>query len=219
MNATKKNGLSFQQIAEDFRYATGNPGTWPLIPQMTLLVGIGIFVILAGGYFAMSGKYDELVAAQAQVETLKTDFADKKSRAINLEAYRQQRDEVERSFGALLKLLPNSAEVEALLVEVNQAGLGRGLQFELFRPEKEVQREFYMELPITVKLSGIYHDLGNFASDIGKLGRIVTLNNLNIVAPSKGGERLIMDMQVRTFRYLSTEEQAQQAQKTQGRRK
>ncbi|MDR3353010.1 MAG: type 4a pilus biogenesis protein PilO [Zoogloeaceae bacterium] len=210
MNAVKKKGLDFQQIAEDFRYATGNPGTWPLIPKLTLLVGIWIFVVLAGGYFAMSGKYDELVAAQAQVETLKQDFADKKSKAVNLEPYRQQRDEVERSFGALLKLLPNSAEVEALLVEVNQAGLGRGLMFDLFRPGQEIQREFYMEVPIAVQLDGVYHDLGNFAADIGKLGRIVTLNDLKIAPSAKGQGRLNLVMEVRTFRYLTEQEQAAQ---------
>jgi type IV pilus assembly protein PilO len=126
-----------------------------------------------------------------------------------LDLYTQQLAEIDRSFGALLKQLPNKSEIEALLIEVNQAGLGRGLQFELFRPSQEVVKDFYAEMPIVVKVNGGYHDFGAFAADIGKLPRIVTLNNLSI-APLKDGGSLTMDATIKTFRYLDDEEIAKQ---------
>ena len=142
---------------------------------------------------------------------------EKKRQAVNLEVYTQQLADIDRSFGALLKQLPNKSEIEALLIEVNQAGLGRGLQFELFRPAQEQIKDFYAELPIAVKINGTYHDFGAFAADIAKLPRIVTLNNLSI-APLKDGV-LTMDATTKTFRYLDEEEIARQKKPAQGAKK
>ena len=135
-------------------------------------------------------------------------FLDKQKQAVNLEAYRKQLAEIEESFGEMLKQLPNKSEMEALLTDINQAGLGRGLQFELFRPAPaETRSEFYAELPITIKLTGNYHDIGAFASDISQLSRIVTLNDVAL-STSKGG--LTLDAVAKTFRYLDESEVAAQ---------
>src|SRR5882672_9984069 len=140
---------------------------------------------------------------------LKDEYLKKKQQAVNLDLHRQQLREIDTQFGALLRQLPNRSQMDALLVDINQAGLGRGLQFELFRPAtSETQREFYAELPITVKVTGSYHDMGAFASDVGQLSRIVTLNDVAI--QSSPGGSLTMDATARTFRYLDdTEVQAQ----------
>ena len=139
-------------------------------------------------------------------------FLEKKKLAVNLEAYQQQRAEIEQSFGALLKQLPNRSQMDALLVDINQAGLGRGLQFDLFRPApSESAKDFYAELPIAIKVTGSYHDMGAFASDIGQLSRIVTLNDMTLNVGSKdGGGTLTMDATAKTFRYLDDEEVAKQ---------
>jgi type IV pilus assembly protein PilO len=146
---------------------------------------------------------------------LKDQYVAKQQQAINLDLYRQQLREIDSSFGALLKQLPNKSQMDALLVDINQAGLGRGLQFDLFRPAPaETVREFYAELPVTLKLSGSYHDIGQFASDIGQLSRIVTLNDLSLAA-AKGGT-LTMDVTAKTFRYLDEEELANQRRSSKG---
>jgi Tfp pilus assembly protein PilO len=140
---------------------------------------------------------------------LKQDYVNKKRQAVNIELYRQQLREIDSSFGALLKQLPNKSQMEALIVDINQAGLGRGLQFELFKPApQENVKEFYAELPITVKVTGQYHDMGAFASDVSQLSRIVTLNNL-VLAVDKTGD-LKLDAVAKTFRYLDEEELAAQ---------
>ena len=140
---------------------------------------------------------------------MKDDWLAKKKQAVNLDAYRNQLVEIERSFGALLKQLPNAAEMESLLVDINQAGLGRGLQFELFKPGQEAVKDFYAELPITVNLTGSYHDFGAFAGDIAKLPRIVTLNDINVsMAQGKSGESMTLATTAKTFRYLDEEEMA-----------
>jgi len=129
--------------------------------------------------------------------------------------YRQQLREIDSSFGALLKQLPNKSQMDALLVDINQAGLGRGLQFELFKPAPaETKREFYAELPVTLKLTGSYHDMGQFASDIGQLSRIVTLNDIGLTAAKDGS--LTMDVTAKTFRYLDEEEVAAQGRAAKG---
>ena len=144
----------------------------------------------------------------------------KKRQAVNLDLYTQQLNEIDRSFGALLKQLPNKSEVEALLVEINQAGMGRGLQFELFKPGQESMKDFYAELPISVKLVGSYHDFGAFAGDIGRLSRIVTLNNIAITQnPQARDGSLMMDAVTKTFRYLEEEEVAQQKKAAQAAKK
>ncbi|MFC5303125.1 type 4a pilus biogenesis protein PilO [Azospira restricta] len=201
--------INFQEIANDFRRLNPNDvGTWPVIPRVTVLVGLFVALVAAGWWFVWQDQWATLETKQAEEVKLKEDFLAKKRQAVNLDLYVQQLNEIDRSFGALLKQLPNKAEVEALLVEINQAGMGRGLQFELFKPGQEQVRDFYAELPISVKLIGGYHDFGAFAGDIGRLSRIVTLNNINIVAQKDGV--LMMDAVTKTFRYLDEEELARQ---------
>jgi type IV pilus assembly protein PilO len=159
-------------------------------------------ILLAGWWFLWDDQLIELDTKKKEEETLKQQFIDKKRQAINLDLYTQQLVEIDRSFGALLKQLPNKSEIEALLIEVNQAGLGRGLQFELFRPGQEQLKDFYAELPIAVKINGGYHDFGTFAADIAKLPRIVTLNNVAISAGKDGA--LSLDATTKTFRYWMT---------------
>ena len=199
--------FDFKKIAEEFQSLNPNDvGAWPVIPRVTVL--FALFVgSLVGGWFLFWSEQLETLDGRRQEETkLKDEFVNKKQQAINLDLYKQQLNEIDRSFGALLKQLPNKAEVEALLVEINQAGLGRGLSFELFRPGGEVVRDFYAELPVTVRLTGSYHDFGAFASDIGKLPRIVTLNNIVIAPPAGKDGTLVLDATVKTFRYLDEEE-------------
>lgn len=208
--------IDFQAIADDFRYMNPNdPGAWPLVPKITVLVGMLLLLLLGGWWFFWSDQLAELEAKQHEEESLRQQYLDKKRQAINLDLYTQQLAEIDRSFGALLKQLPDKSEVEALLIEVNQAGLGRGLQFELFRPGAEVVKDFYAELPISVKINGSYHDLGAFAADIAKLPRIVTLNNISI-APIKDGGGLTLDATTKTFRYLDEEEIARQKKPAKG---
>ncbi|MGH8773173.1 MAG: type 4a pilus biogenesis protein PilO, partial [Burkholderiales bacterium] len=155
------------------------------------------------------GQFEQLETARQKQEQLKTTFLDKKRQAVNLEMYRKQLADIEQAFGALLKQLPNKSEMDALLTDINQAGLGRGLEFELFKPApQETMSEFYAELPITIKVSGNYHDMGAFASDVSQLSRIVTLNDINVVTAKNGG--LTMEAVAKTFRYLDEEEVAKQ---------
>jgi type IV pilus assembly protein PilO len=180
-------------------------GSWPALPKLGALLLL-LILLLVGGYFLdWSNQLDELNAARGKEDGLRTQFLDKKRQAINLEAYRKQLADIEQSFGALLKQLPNRSEMEALLSDINQAGLGRGLQFELFKPASaEIMSDFYAELPIQIKLTGNYHDVGAFASDVSQLSRIVTLNNLGLALDKDGS--LVMDATARTFRYLDEEE-------------
>jgi len=190
---------------------TRDPGTWPALPKLLLLVGILIGVLVIAYFLDWQSQLEELEAGRRQEETLKQAYVDKKRQAVNLDVLRAQLREIETSFGALLKQLPNKSQMEALLVDINQAGLGRGLQFELFRPaQSETRRDFYAELPITVKLTGNYHDMGAFASDIGQLPRIVTLNDMALNVGKDG--MLTLDTTAKTFRYLDDAEiQAQRS--------
>lgn len=211
--------INFEKISEDFRRLNNNdPGTWPLVPKVTILIGLLLAVISGGWWFLWQDQLGILADAETNEAKLKNEFVDKKRQAVNLDLYRQQQEEIDKSFGALLKQLPNRSEVEALLVEVNQAGLGRGLQFDLFKPASEVVKDFYAELPISVKINGNYHDFGAFAADVAKLPRIVTLNNVSITpdqsdkakgTKSQSTGKLIMEMEIKTFRYLDEEEIAQ----------
>lgn len=211
MKAPSMPNIDFKAIVEDFR--TLNPkdvGAWPVVPRVTILLTGFIVMLVAGWWFLWNDQLDMLEAAQKNEEKLKEEFVAKKQQAVNLVLYTQQLSEIDRSFGALLKQLPNKSEVESLLVEINQAGMGRGLQFELFKPGQEVVKEFYAELPISVKLTGNYHDFGAFAGDIGRLSRIVTLNNMTIsIAAGKDGG-MAMDAVTKTFRYLDEDEVAKQ---------
>lgn len=200
--------VDFQAIAEDFRTLDPkDPGLWPLVPRIVILVGMFMALMAAAAWFGWQVQYEELDAKRQEEVKLKDDWLAKKKQAINLEAYRNQLVEIERSFGALLKQLPNAAEMESLLVDINQAGLGRGLQFELFKPGSEAVKDFYAELPITVNLTGSYHDFGSFAGDIAKLPRIVTLNDINVVQ-GKSGDTLTLSTTAKTFRYLDEDEMA-----------
>ncbi len=202
--------IDFQNLIEDFRRLNPNDvGTWPLVPKVVALLGLFIALLVAGWWFVWQDQLDALELKRNDEVKLKEEFLSKKAQAINLDLHKQQLNEIDRSFGALLKQLPNKAEVESLLVEINQSGMGRGLQFELFKPGAEIVKDFYAELPITVRLTGSYHDFGAFAGDIGRLSRIVTLNNLAITAPQKDGA-MVLDAVTKTFRYLDEEELARQ---------
>lgn len=201
--------IDFKAIAADFKTLDPkDPGAWPLIPRIIVLAGIFIVLLLLAAWFGWQEQFAELEAKRQEEAKLKDDWVAKKKLAINLDEYRNQLVEIERSFGALLKQLPNRAEMESLLVDINQAGLGRGLQFELFKPGAEVVKDFYAELPITIKISGTYHDLGAFAGDIAKLPRIVTLNNVTVEREAKAQDSLVLASTVKTFRYLSDDELA-----------
>jgi type IV pilus assembly protein PilO len=211
--------VDFQSIADDFRFLNPNdPGVWPLLPKITVLVGLFVAIVAAGWWFVWSDQFVDLESKEREETTLKQQYLDKKRQAVNLDLYVQQLAEIDRSFGALLKQLPDKSEIEALLIEINQAGLGRGLQFELFKPGQEQIKDFYAELPITVKINGGYHDFGAFAADIAKLPRIVTLNNIAI-SPVKEGGQLTLDATTKTFRYLDEEEVARQKKAEQGAKK
>jgi type IV pilus assembly protein PilO len=185
-------------------------GAWPILPKLGVLLALMVAILVAGYVLDWSNQWDELNAARAKEDELRAQFLEKKAQAINLEAYRKQLADIEQSFGAMLKQLPNKSEMEALLQDINQAGLGRGLQFELFKPAaQEVMSDFYAELPITVKLAGNYHDIGAFASDVSQLSRIVTLNNIGLAMQEKEN-RLVMEATARTFRYLDEDEVAAQ---------
>jgi type IV pilus assembly protein PilO len=183
-------------------------GSWPLLPKL-LVLGLGFIAIVAlGGFFDWKDQLELLDKQQDEEVKLKQSYAEKKAKAVNLELYVQQLREIEQSFGALLKQLPNKSEMDALLTDINQAGLGRGLQFELFRPASQERiADFYAELPISVRVTGTYHDMGAFASDVAQLPRIVTLNDIGIVN-DKG--TLTMEATAKTFRYLDEEEVAKQ---------
>jgi type IV pilus assembly protein PilO len=200
--------IDFKAIGEDFKTLDPkDPGAWPLAPRIIVLAGMFVALLLLAAWFGWQEQMNVLDGKQQEETRLKDDWVNKKKQAINLGEYQNQLAEIERSFGALLKQLPNRAEMESLLVDINQAGLGRGLQFELFKPGGEAVRDFYAELPITIKITGSYHDFGAFAGDIAKLPRIVTLNNIGIER-SKQGDELLLTTTAKTFRYLSEDELA-----------
>jgi type IV pilus assembly protein PilO len=197
-------------VVDQFRNLnTRDPGSWPALPKLLLLVAILVGVLVVAYFLDWQSQLEELEAGRQQEAKLKQEYVDKKRQAVNLDLLRAQLREIETSFGTLLKQLPNKSQMEALLVDINQAGLGRGLQFELFKPaQSETQREFYAELPISIKLTGNYHDMGAFASDIGQLPRIVTLNDIALNVGKDG--TLTMDTTAKTFRYLDEDELAAQ---------
>ncbi len=177
---------------------------WPLPTKLVALVLLCVAIVAAGWWFDWRGGLESLDQAKQKETELRGVFTVKKNQAINLDAYRKQLEDIQQAFGALLKQLPNKQEMDALITDVNQAGLGRGLQFELFRPEAETVTEFYAETPIRVKVTGGYHDIASFVSDISKLSRIVTLQDIAL-EPAKDGT-LNMDAVVKTYRYLDDEE-------------
>ena len=211
--------IDFKRIADDFRATNWrDPGTWTTIPKAVALIALLIALPVAGYFLLWQGQLQDLEQGKNDETRYKEDYVNKKRQAINLDLYKQQLREIDTQFGALLKQLPNKSQMDALLVDINQAGLGRGLQFELFKPApREVVRDFYAELPITVKVVGVYHDMGAFASDVGQLSRIVTLNDVAIDAGKDGN--LTMDVTARTFRYLDEEEVAAQRKAAAGARR
>jgi type IV pilus assembly protein PilO len=201
--------FDLQTLIADFRTLDPkDPGLWPVLPRIIILIGILLVVLLLGWWFGWRAQFEELDTKAQQETSLKEEWRTKKAQAVNLDEYQKQLAEINRSFGALLKQLPNASEMEALLVDINQAGLGRGLQFELFKPGTEQLRDFYAELPITIKVTGSYHDFGAFTGDIAKLPRIVTLNDVDVATGKDGG--LSMSAVAKTFRYLDEDEIARQ---------
>jgi type IV pilus assembly protein PilO len=202
--------LNFKAIVEEFKSTNWkDAGTWHAAPKLVVLLAILVGVPVAGFLMFNQGQIEELEAGHQKEDKLKQEYVGKKKQAINLDLHRQQLREIDTQFGALLKQLPNKSQMDALLVDINQAGLGRGLQFELFKPAgAEIRREFYAELPIDVRVTGTYHDMGAFASDVGQLSRIVTLKDVAISSGKDG--ILTLDAIARTFRYLDDDEIAAQ---------
>lgn len=184
---------------------------WPAAFQLIVLCLITALVVVLGFFAVWKSQFAELELGHQKEEELKTQFLDKKQRAVNLEAYKQQLAEIKQTFEVLLKQLPRKSEMESLLTEINQSGVGRGLQFDLFKPGVEVKTGEMAELPIEVKLTGNYHDLAAFASDVSKLSRIVTLNNLVMKTPTQagGGSLVQLEAVAKTYRYLDEDEKAE----------
>jgi type IV pilus assembly protein PilO len=197
----------FEGAASQFRGLNPNePGQWPVLPKVIIWIGLALVMVLLGWFMLLSGAHDELEAERAKEPNLKQDYRAKLAQAVNLGELRKQKLQVEEYVTQLEKQLPGKAEMDALLSDINQAGLGRGLQFELFRPGQVVVKDYYAELPIAIKVSGRYHDLGAFAADIANLSRIVTLHNLSITSARDATGFLAMEATARTYRYLDSSE-------------
>ena len=182
-----------------------NIAGWPLPIKIVGIVIIGVLLLFAGYWFLISDELVQYEQEQQKERGLKETYLAKKGLAINLPAYKLQMEEMHQAFGTLLRQLPNKTEVPNLLVDITQAGLGRGLNFVLFKPEKEKPQEFYAELPINIKVTGNYHELGQFVSDLAALPRIVTVGNIDITSDPKTS-LLSMSAVARTYRYLEPEE-------------
>lgn len=194
-----------ERLISQFRGLNPNdPSTWPALPRYALCLLLAIAVIAALWFLWLQGSDEELKAAQAKEVTFREDYKKKLVQAVNLDTLKKQREQVQQYVTQLEKQLPSKAEIDALLSDVNQAGLGRSLQFESFRPGTVAVKEYYAELPIALKITGKYHDIGSFAADIANLSRIVTLNNLSITPIKDGG--LSLESTARTYRYLDPEE-------------
>jgi len=197
----------FEGAAAQFRGLNPNePGQWPMLPKAATWVILAIAVVVIGWFLLLSSANDDLDAERAKEPTLKTDYRNKLSQAVNLPELRKQKLQVEEYVTQLEKQLPGKAEMDALLSDINTAGLGRGLQFELFRPGQVVVKDYYAELPISIRVTGRYHDIGAFAADVANLSRIVTLHNMNIVGAKEANGALAMEALARTYRYLDPAE-------------
>ena len=222
MAKTPKISVDFSAIQNSLKAQfTGldpnDPPSWPALPRYLLCVAVTVIVVVALWFVWLSSSDEELVAEQAKEVQLREDYKKKLVQAVNLDALKKQREQVQQYVTQLDKQLPSKAEMDALLSDINQAGLGRSLQFELFRPGQVSVKEYYAELPIAVRVTGRYHDIGAFAADIANLSRIVTLNNLSLV-PTKDGN-LVLDSTAKTFRYLDPEEVALQRKSAPGAKK
>jgi type IV pilus assembly protein PilO len=187
-----------------------DPGSWPALPRYLVFTLTALAVLGLLWYLWLSTSNDELITEEAKEVTLRTEYKTKLAKAVNLDALKKQREQVLQYVTQLEKQLPSKAEMDALLSDINQAGLGRSLQFELFRPGQVNAKEYYAELPIAVKVTGRYHDIGSFVADVANLSRIVTLNNLNISPVTGRDGTLSMESTAKTFRYLDADEIADQ---------
>lgn len=209
MAAKPSNKIDFAALQENlFGQFRGldpkDPSLWPALPRYCTFAAV-IIAVVAGLWFAwLSDSEVELQAEQAKEVTLRVDYQAKLAKAVNLDVLKKQREQVLQYVTQLEKQLPSKAEMDALLSDINQAGLGRSLQFELFRPGQVIVRDYYAELPIAIRVTGKYHDIGSFASDIANLSRIVTLNNLSLTPRPDGN--LVMEATAKTFRYLDAAE-------------
>lgn len=186
------------------------PGQWPILPKVTVWVLAAAVVVFLGWFLVLSDEQDRLQAERDQEPKLKAEYSQKLAQAVNLGELRKQKEQVQEYVTQLEKQLPGKAEMDALLSDINQAGIGRGLQFELFRPGQVVVKDYYAELPISIRVSGRYHDVGSFAADIANLSRIVTLHDLSIAPKDKDSSgNLAMDATARTYRYLDPAEVAE----------
>lgn len=222
MAKTPKISVDFSAIQNSLKAQfsgldANDPPSWPALPRYLLCVAVTVLVVVALWFVWLSSSDEELTAEQAKEVQLREDYKKKLVQAVNLDALKKQREQVQQYVTQLEKQLPSKAEMDALLSDINQAGLGRSLQFELFRPGQVSVKEYYAELPIAVRVTGRYHDIGAFAADIANLSRIVTLNNLNLM-PGKDGN-LVMDTTAKTFRYLDPEEVALQRKSAPGAKK
>jgi type IV pilus assembly protein PilO len=203
--------INLTQYVDQFRNLnTRDVSTWPIVPRIATVLAIVIVVMVAGYYLYWSDKLEELQQGQDQEVKLKEQFRDKQQQAVNLEPLKKQKELAQQYVARLEKQLPSRSEMDALLSDINQAGIGRGLQFELFRPGSVTVRDYYAELPINVRLTGTYHDIASFTSDIASLPRIVTLNNISITMPGNGPTPLTLEAIAKTFRYLDQDEIAAQ---------
>jgi type IV pilus assembly protein PilO len=204
----------FEHAGNQFRGLNPNePGQWPTLPKVATFIGVALFVLGLGWFFVVQSSYTELDNARKAEPGLRDTYRNRVAQAVNLAELRKQKLQVEEYVTQLEKQLPGKAEMDALLSDINQAGLGRGLQFELFRPGQQQIKDYYVELPIALRVTGRYHDIGAFAADIANLSRIVTLQNLNLAAPARdtsGSGNLAMDATAYTYRYLDANEVAEQ---------
>jgi type IV pilus assembly protein PilO len=204
--------LMFEQVASQFRGLNrSEPGQWPILPKLATWLALGLIMVVLGWFALLSDKSTELDTERNKEPGLRQDYRGKLAQAINLPELRKQKQQVEEYVTQLEKQLPGKAEMDALLTDINQAGIGRGLQFELFRPGAVAVRDYYAELPITIRVTGRYHDIGAFTADVANLSRIVTLHDLSIAGVQRdGGGVLSMDAVARTYRYLDSGEVAAQ---------
>jgi len=215
--ASKKTGRKDIDLAAAFSSAsaqfrdlnTREPGQWPILPKMAAWSVAAAVVVVFGWVLLLSDTTDQLEAARNQEPQLKDEYRDKYGQAVNLEELRKQREQVQEYVTQLEKQLPGKAEMDALLSDINQAGIGRGLQFDLFRPGQVVLKDYYAELPISIKVEGRFHDIGAFAADVANLSRIVTLHELSISPKKSGDGDLEMEATARTYRYLDADEVAE----------
>lgn len=206
-------------VTDQFKGLNPNdPSKWPIVPRGMLLLGTVILVAVAGWFLWLSGEKEVLTAAEQEEVRLKEDFRKKYAQAVNLETLKRQREQVRQYVLQLEKQLPSKAEMDALLSDINQAGIGRGLQFELFQPGAVAVKEYYAELPITLKVTGRYHEIAAFSADVANLSRIVTLNNLT-VSGARDSSTLVLDATAKTFRYLDPDEVAAQRKTQVGAKK